>query len=150
VAQSLAKLITHIIFSTKSRKPVIPAEHRERLSAYFVGILKKWDSPSIRIACMADHVHVLCCLSRNHALAKVVEEIKKGTSKWLKRQSPDLADFHWQNGYGAFSVSQSRAEAVKDYIAGQEAHHRRTTFEDEFRAFLKKHAVEFEEEHVWD
>ena len=149
MAQSLARLITHIIFSTKHRQPLIPDELREPLAGYFVGILRQMDSPSILVGAAADHVHILCCLSRNRTLAKVVEEIKKGTSKWLKTQSPDLKDFHWQNGYGAFSVSESRLKDVKQYIAGQDTHHRTVTFVEEFRAFLKRHRVEFDEEYVW-
>jgi len=150
MAQSLARLLTHTIFSTKNRRPVLPADVRPRLNAYFVGILRQWDSPSILVNSVADHVHILCCLSKNHALAKVIEEIKKGTSKWLKRQDPALRGFHWQNGYGAFSVSQSNVAEVRRYIERQEAHHRKTTFEEEFRAFLAKHRVEFDERYVWD
>ena len=150
MAQSLAKLLTHIIFSTKNRRPVLPAEARARLNAYFVGILRQWDSPSVIVNSVADHVHILCRLSKNHALAKVIEEIKKGTSKWLKRQDAALRDFHWQNGYGAFSVSQSNVDQVRRYIERQEAHHRTTTFEDEFRAFLAKHRIEFDERYLWD
>lgn len=100
--------------------------------------------------CLADHVHILCILSKNHALAKVMEEIKKGTSKWLKTQSSSLGTFHWQNGYGAFSVSQSSIAAVREYIAGQEEHHRKVTFQEEFRAFLRKYRVEYDERYVWD
>ena len=150
MAQSLAKLITHIIFSTKNRRPLISVEVRPALNAYFVGILREWDCPSILVNSVPDHVHILCCLSKNHALAKVVEEIKKGTSKWLKRQDDSLRDFHWQNGYGAFSVSQSNVAEVPRYIEGQEAHHREVSFEDELRAFLRKHEVGYDEQYVWD
>ena len=150
MAQSLAKLTTHMIFSTKNRRPVIPAGVRRELNAYFVGILREWDSPSILINSVADHVHILCCLSKNHPLAKVVEEIKKGTSKWLKRQDVSLRDFHWQNGYGAFSVSQSNVVEVRRYIERQETHHREVSFEEEFRAFLRRHEVEYDEQYVWD
>jgi len=150
MAQSLAKLLTHIIFSTKDRRAVLPAEIRPRLNAYFVGILRQWGSPSILVNSVADHVHILCCLSKNHALARIIEEIKKGTSKWLKGQDSGLAGFHWQNGYGAFSVSQSNVAEVRQYIERQEEHHRKMTFEDELRGFLKKHCIEFDERYLWD
>ena len=90
------------------------------------------------------------CLSKNRALSKVVEEDKKGSSRWIKTKGKRYANFHWQNGYGAFSVSQSNAPRVRRYIADQEEHHRRRTFQDEFRAFLRRHAVEFDERYVWD
>jgi len=93
---------------------------------------------------------VLCVLSKNHALAKVVEEIKKGTSKWIKTKSPGLRQFYWQNGYGAFSVSPSKVEEVRQYIAGQDEHHRWITFQEEFRAFLERHGIEYEQRYVWD
>ena len=148
--QSLANILIHLIFSTKERYPFLTPEIRPQLHAYAGTVLNGLDSPAIIINSVDDHVHALMRLSKNHAVCDVVQDLKTSTSKWLKRQSPDLAGFHWQNGYGAFSVSQSKVEAVKEYIAGQEAHHRRTTFEEEFRAFLKKHAIEFEEKHVWD
>jgi len=114
------------------------------------GILKDWDSPAIIIGSVADHAHLLFRLSKNHALSKVVEHVKKGSSKWIKTQGSRYADFHWQAGYGAFSVSQSNAPRVKTYIANQEEHHRERNFQDEFRAFLRRHQVEFDERYVWD
>lgn len=150
MAQSLARMIAHIVFSTKCREPIIPACARTELAAYLGGILKQIDCPPIEIVAVADHVHVLCCLSRNHALAKVIEEVKTGSSKWMKTQGDLLRAFHWQNGYGAFSVSQSNVEAVREYIRGQEEHHRRSTFQEEFRAFLERHKVSFDERYVWD
>jgi len=150
MAQSLAKLVTHVIFSTKNRRPILDEGVREPLCAYFVGILRHWESPAILVNAVEDHVHILCCLSKNHALAKVIEEIKKGTSKWLKTQPGDLAEFHWQNGYGAFSVSESNVEQVRSYIAGQAEHHRRMTFQEEFRLFLERYNVSFDERYVWD
>ena len=150
MAQSLAKLLTHIVFSTKNRQPVIPPDTAADLNAYFVGILKNLDSPSILVNSVADHVHILCRLSKNYALAKVIQEIKTGTSKWIKTQSPPLSGFHWQNGYGAFSVSQSNVEEVRQYIAAQAEHHRTMTFQDEFRAFLRRHGIDYDERYVWD
>ena len=105
--QSLAKNLIHLIYSTKDRAPCLSPKIRDGLFAYKSGILKEWKSPSLLIGGVADHVHVLFCLSKNHALAKVIEELKKGSSKWLKTQGPEFRGFHWQAGYGAFSVSQS-------------------------------------------
>ena len=111
--QSLARIIMHIIFSTKNREPMIPGELRTELNAYLGGVLKEFDSPPIEINARADHVHILCCLSRKYALSKVVEEIKKASSKWMKTKSPRLGGFYWQGGYGASSVSQSNVDVVR-------------------------------------
>ena len=148
--QSLAKILVHIIFSTKGRTPVIAPEVRPELNAYVVGILRQLECPSILVNSVADHVHILCRLSKTLALAKAVEEVKKGSSKWLKTKAAGLRNFHWQNGYGAFSVSQSSVDEVRGYIADQEEHHRRVTFEEEFRAFLDRHGVAYDERYVWD
>jgi REP element-mobilizing transposase RayT len=123
---------------------------RADLNAYMAGILQEWDSPALIIGSVADHAHLLLCLSKNHSLSKIVEQVKKGSSKWIKTQKPKYANFQWQNGYGAFSVSQSNVRRVKAYIAEQEEHHRRRTFEDEFRALLRRHQIEFNEKYVWD
>ena len=148
--QSLANVLAHIIFSTKGRQPVLANTLRPELEAYLAGILGNLDCPAVRVGAMPDHVHFLCRLSRNLAIAKVVEEVKKGSSKRMKTKAAALRNFHWQNGYGAFSVSPSRAAAVTQYIANQEDHHRRVTFEEEYLALLKKHGLEFDERYVWD
>jgi len=150
MSQSLAKLITHLTFSTKLRKQLITPEVRTELRAYLRGILENLESPSIEINCVADHVHVLFCLSRKRSLAEVVEQLKKGSSKWIKTKAPALANFYWQAGYGAFSVSQSNVPAVRKYIVNQEKHHRKMTFQEEFRALLTKHDIEYDERCVWD
>ncbi len=120
------------------------------MNAYLGGILKELKSPAIEINCVADHVHVLFCLSRNHSLAKVVEEVKKGSSKWIKTRSPALSEFYWQAGYGSFSVSQSNVAAVRKYIVHQEEHHQKMTFQQEFVALLKKHHIPFDERYIWE
>src|SRR5262245_40052160 len=114
------------------------------------GILSDCESSPIIVETVADHAHLLFCLSKNHALSKVVEEVKKGSSRWIKTKGKRYANFHWQSGYGAFSVSQSNVARVRRYIADQEEHHRKRTFQDEFLAFLRRHAVEFDERYVWD
>jgi len=150
MSQSLVKNLIHLIYSTKHRTPCLGANTRPDLDAYMSGILNNWESPATVIGGVADHVHVLFALSKNYALKKVVEEVKKGSSKWLKTRGPELQDFHWQNGYGGFSVSASNEEAVKRYIENQEEHHRTRTFQEEFREFLQRHEVEYDERYVWD
>jgi REP element-mobilizing transposase RayT len=150
MSQSLARNLVHRIFSTKNRAPLLDAAIRPEVNSYLAGILREWDSPAILVGSVADHVHALFVLSKNHALCKVVEEVKRGSSKWIKTKGDAFADFYWQNGYGAFSVSQSNVPGVRQYIANQEEHHRRLTFQEEFRLFLKRHGVEYDERYVWD
>jgi len=150
MAQSLAKNILHLIFSTKNREPILTADIRPKLHSYMGGILRQWESPAILMNSVADHIHILFYLSKNHALKKVVEEVKKGSSKWIKTKGPHFAKFYWQAGYGAFSVSQSNVHVVKRYVENQEGRHRKVGFQDEFRTFLRKHEIEYDERHVWD
>ena len=114
--QSLAKNLIHLIYSTKDRDPFLSPEIRSNLFKYKACILKEWKSPALVIGGVADHVHVLFCLSKNHSLVKVIEEVKKGSSKWMKTQGPEFRAFHWQAGYGAFSVGQSHVDAVRRSI----------------------------------
>jgi putative transposase len=150
VSQSLVKNLVHLVYSTKHREPLIPKEHRAALFAYQAGIFKELESPALIIGGIEDHVHALFALSKNHPLKKIVEEVKKGSSKWMKSDGPHNPGFSWQAGYAAFSVSQSNVEAVQKYIGGQEEHHRETTFQDELRALFKRHEIEFDERYVWD
>ena len=150
MSQSLARNLIHLVYSTKQRQGWIVRAHRDALFAYQAGIYQKWDSPAVVIGGAEDHVHALFVLSKNHSLAKIIEEVKKGSSKWMKSDGPKNQSFHWQAGYGAFSVSQSKLEEVKRYIENQEEHHRRLTFQDEFRALCRRHGVEFDEQYIWD
>jgi REP element-mobilizing transposase RayT len=150
MSQSLVKNLIHLVYSTKHRQPWIAKNHPDELFAYQAGIFQQWDSPSLVIGGVEDHVHALFVLSKNHALAKIVEEVKKGSSKWMKIDGTRNADFHWQAGYAAFSVSQSNLDAVKQYIKDQEEHHRKMTFQDELRALLRRHGIAFDERYVWD
>jgi putative transposase len=149
--QSLANVVLHIIFSTKHRRPFLrSADLREKLDGYIVGTLRNLHCPSIITRSVSDHIHILCNLSRTITIAKLLEEVKTSSSEWVKTQAREAADFHWQNGYGAFSVSQSNVEHVKEYIANQEDHHKQMTYQDEFRLFLKRHNIEYDERYVWD
>ncbi len=149
MAQSLARNLIHLIFSTKDRAPLLRSGIRAELHGYMAGILKHWESPAIIIGSVEDHVHALFGLSKNHALSKVVEEVKRGSSKWIKTRGKEMAYFSWQNGYAAFSVSPSLVDSVYQYISNQEKHHRKITFQEEFREFCRRHGVEFDERYVW-
>ncbi|MFO0816915.1 MAG: IS200/IS605 family transposase [Pirellulales bacterium] len=148
--QSLVKNLIHLVFSTKHRMTWLPDEIREPLFAYQSGIFKQWESPALIIGGVEDHVHALFSLSKNHALKKVIEEVKKGSSKWMKSDGTKNMEFHWQNGYAAFSVSESNVSDVRRYIENQQEHHRKMTFQDELRALLTRHGVEFDERYLWD
>ena len=123
---------------------------REHLNAYLAGTLNRLGSPAIAVNSVADHVHILCMLSKTMTVSKIVEEIKTGSSKWIKTQSPALSLFGWQNGYGAFSVGQFEVEAVTRYIQGQDEHHRDRSFQDELRVLLSEHQIDFDERYLWD
>jgi len=146
--QSLASVLIHLIFSTKNRESTIPKELLPQLHAYIVGILDKLQCPSLRTGGIVDHAHTLFALHRTAAIADVVEEVKKGSSKWMKQQG--IARFAWQAGYAAFSVSESQKAAVIRYVERQEEHHKKQTFQEEVRAFLTRHGVGFDEWYVWD
>ncbi len=150
MAQSLARILLHVIFSTKERTRCLVPEVRAELYPYTATVLKNLDSPPIKIGGTEDHIHILCALSKNLAAAKLVEEVKKPTSKWLKTKGTAFSTFHWQNGYGAFSISQSAIPKLEAYIGGQEERHRRLTFMDEYRQFLKRHNVDYDERYLWD
>lgn len=150
MSQSLVKNLIHLVYSTKNRKPWIPKEVRKGLFAYQAGIFKDLESPAIKIYGVDDHVHALFSLSKNYALKTVVEEVKKGSSKWMKTEGPKNSKFYWQAGYGAFSVSQSNEKKVVRYIEDQDKHHRKMTFQDELRTLLRRHEVVFDERNLWD
>ena len=148
--QSLAKNLIHLVFSTKARERLLDPSVRPRLHDYLAGILQDLESPALVINSVADHVHVLLNLHRTRALSAVVMELKRGSSKWLKAQGPQFAGFHWQDGFGAFSIGQSAVDEVRRYIEQQEEHHRVKTFQDELRAFLRRYQLEYDERYLWD
>lgn len=151
MAQSLARLWTHLIFSTKDRFPFLTDNLlRREMHAYLAEMLRKHDCETLIVGGVEDHAHLLFALSRNRAIANVVKEVKRTSSGWIKGASRKLARFHWQGGYAAFSVSQSNLADVIRYIENQQEHHRRVTFQDEYRAFLNAYRVEFDERYIWD
>jgi putative transposase len=151
MAQSLSNVLLHVIFSTKNREPFLGnVTLRAELHAYLAGTLQNIQCPAICVGGMPDHVHALCRLSRTTTVAQLVEAMKTESSKWVKRHKSGIPGFQWQAGYAAFSVSASNVVRVKRYIEEQETHHRATTFQDELRAFLRRHQVDFDERFVWD
>jgi REP element-mobilizing transposase RayT len=151
MAQSLVKNLIHLVYATKLRKPWIVEDVRQRLWVYQAGIFAAWESPALIIGGVEDHVHALFSLSKNHPLKKVVEEVKKGSSKWMKTSDgTGNGEFTWQAGYAGFSVSQSSVPEVIKYIERQAEHHRRLSFQDELRVLFQRHEIEFDERYVWD
>lgn len=150
MAQSLSSILIHLVFSTKNREPFITPEIESELHAYMATIFQGCKSPSLLVGGTRDHRHALFALSRTWALADVVEAVKTNSSKWIKAKGREFRQFHWQAGYGAFSIGQSQAQRVKAYIANQKEHHCRRTFQDELRTLLKKYEIEYDERYVWD
>ncbi len=150
MGQSLVKNYLHLVFSTKYRQPLILPRVEDELHAYLGGICNKLECQSIKVGGYTDHVHILCKLSKKLALMKLMEEVKSHSSKWIKTLGDAYKNFYWQDGYGAFSVNPYEVDRVIKYIANQHEHHSKKTFQDEYRAFLKKYAVEYDERYVWD
>lgn len=150
MAQSLAFVLVHVIFSTSERRPVLGADVRSVLHGYLATVARNAGCDCYRVGGVEDHVHLAVRLSRTVTVAELVEELKSSSSKWLKTQSPRLARFSWQRGYGAFSVGPADLNALIAYIDAQEAHHKKQDFQDELRAFLKKYGMESDERYLWD
>jgi REP element-mobilizing transposase RayT len=139
MGQSLSQMYIHLIFRTKYGQPYIQENIESSLHAYMAGILKNMESPALKINSVPDHIHILFRLSKNYALAKVVEEVKKQSSKWMKEKG--VNGFTWQIGYGAFSVSSYKVDVVTNYIIRQKEHHKIVTFKDEIEKFIKEYNV---------
>jgi REP element-mobilizing transposase RayT len=148
--QSLSNILIHLIWSTKDRHPWLEPGIREKVHAFLAGAVRQCDCEAYRVGGVADHVHLAVRLSRTLSVADLVKEIKTASSRWLKTQASTLADFSWQQGYGAFSVGMRQKEILLHYIDNQEEHHRTGTFQDEYRAFLTKYGIEYDERYVWD
>ncbi|MGB8354919.1 MAG: IS200/IS605 family transposase, partial [Chthoniobacteraceae bacterium] len=150
MSQSLANIVVHLVFSTKGRHPFLRDEEREQFHAYITGILKNLNSPLIEINSVRDHVHILFAQSKNHAPAKIVEQVKGSSSGWIKEQHPWYAEFAWQNGYGEFSVSPIHVDVVREYIRNQAEHHKQEDFQAEYRRFCEKNGKRLDERYAWD
>lgn len=150
MGQSLVQNYIHIVFSTKHRAPMIVAPYEQELHSYLGGVCKNMECQPIKIGGYTDHIHILCMLSKKIALMKLLEEVKSHSSKWMKTKDESLRNFYWQDGYGAFSVNPAEIDKVIAYIDFQHEHHKIIPFQDEYRAFLKKYNVEYDERYVWD
>jgi len=148
--QSLVRNYLHITFSTKNRVALIDGSIQDELYKYLGGICKNNECNPLIVGGHYDHVHILCLLSQKIALMKLIEEIKSHSSKWIKTKGENYANFYWQNGYGSFSVNPIETDVVKKYILNQAEHHKKVMFQDEYRAFLRKYNVEYDERYVWD
>jgi REP element-mobilizing transposase RayT len=144
-----ASQLIHCVFSTKDRLPVIQPELGPRLHAYLGGIARENKCKAITVGGVADHVHILLSLPSTLSTAAAMQLIKGGSSRWVHENFPGIRGFGWQEGYGAFSIGISQIDATVAYIAGQEEHHRTVSFQDEFRAFLRRHGIEWDERYIW-
>ena len=143
-------LLSHVIFSTRERKPDPHDDIRPRVFAYMGGIIRELGGAALAINGPADHTHILLSLPANVAMSDAMRVIKTNSSRWIHEQWPGRRSFAWQSGYGAFSVSRSNVEEIERYIANQEEHHRPVSFQDEFLAFLKRHGVAYDPRYVWE
>jgi len=148
--QSLSKVLLHVVFSTKNRENMIPEPLRAELHAYIAGICRAKGSDAFRVGGSNDHVHIACSLPRTLTMAKLIEEIKKPSSIWMKQQDGGWPNFSWQAGYGIFSLGQSQLPALVQYIDSQVEHHRTKSFKEELLDFLRKYGVDYDEQYLWE
>jgi len=140
----------HIVFSTKGRYPWLKPEMRERLFQYMGGIIRGLGGTLLAAGGIADHIHLLASLSKTHGLSNDIRDIKAESSAWIHKTFPELKGFAWQVGYGAFTVSYSALPRVRAYVKNQEQHHRKQSFQEEFRELLQRHEIEFDERYIWN
>lgn len=148
MSQSLAKVNLHIVFSTKHGQNLIKDEIRPELHSYIIGTLATLHSYIYELYANPDHIHILTTLSRTITIANLVSKIKTSTSGWLKEKG--IRDFDWQDGYAAFSVSDSLINTVRQYILNQPSHHYNVTFKEELRLFFRENGIDYDERYVWD
>ncbi len=150
MAQSLSQILLHLVFSTKNREPWINPDIRAELHAYLAGCCRNIGAMAYRVGGVSDHVHIVCTLPRTVTVSKLLEEIKKSSSTWIKQQDPACKSFAWQAGYGAFSLGMSQLPDVIAYIENQEEHHRKRSFREEYLEFLERYGVDFDERYLWE
>ena len=150
MAQTLVSLMVHVIFSTKNREAFITPEIEPELFAYVGGILKNHESRLLDAGGTADHIHLLVSQSKNVSLSSLMKDVKKDSSSWIKTKGNQFRNFHWQDGYGAFSIGKSDIRELKRYIAGQKEHHRKRTFQEELIEFLEVYGVAYDECYLWN
>lgn len=150
MAQTFTNLLTHVIFSTKARAPSIQQEWKPNLLAYMGGIVRELNGKAVAIDGTNDHVHLLLWMAPARSISETLRVLKTNSSRWINRECSMRQTFAWQAGYGAFSISHSSAASVVRYIRGQENHHRRVSFQEEFVAFLKRNGIEYDERYIWE
>ncbi|MDF3131019.1 IS200/IS605 family transposase [Kiritimatiellaeota bacterium B1221] len=150
--QSLCQLYVHLVFSTKNRHPFISDQHLEPLHAYLQNLSTQADAPTLQVGSVADHIHLLARFPRTLTIAKWVSVLKSNSSRWMKEKIKNANHplFSWQAGYGAFSISPTHVDALVHYIQNQKSHHHTESFQDEYRRFLKKYDIPYDERYVWD
>ena len=148
--QSIVKMFAHIVFSTKNRADLIHPEIEDGLFGYIHGIVENNNAKLIIANGTANHIHLLISLPKKFDIPELIGDIKRDSSFWIKKQDLQFSNFYWQRGYGAFSVGQLEIDVVKNYIAKQKEHHKKKDFKTEYRGFLKKYDVDFDERYVWD
>jgi REP element-mobilizing transposase RayT len=151
MSQSLSVIYLHVTFSTRGRSPWINEHIQKHLHAYMASTMKNIDCPALIINSMPDHVHMLFRMSKTNALASIIEEVKKSSSKWIKNQPDGSSLFYWQRGYGAFSVCRSHVNTVARYISNQKDHHKKVTYREEVERLMEKNGVEeYDPQYYWD
>lgn len=150
MSQSLSNVLLHIIFSTKNRHPFIDENIEPELHAYIASISSQHGCYVHKIGGVEDHLHIFLKLARILSISDLLEEIKKNSSKWIKTKGQKYCDFSWQKGFGAFSVSESQNKAVEVYIGNQKEHHKKQSFQDEYRKLLQLNNIPYDERYVWD
>ncbi len=149
MSQSLSQLYIHIVFSTKHRHPYLADNQlRDRLYQYINKICIHYQCHLLAVGGISDHIHLLISLNKKISASKIIEKIKTSTSKWIKSTHINLRHFYWQNGYGAFSVSQSSIDAVIKYIENQENHHKTLSFKDELKKLLLAYKINYDEKYL--
>lgn len=150
MAQSLSKILVHIVFGTKDRQPSIPTDLAPDLHAYIAGACRGQGSEAFRVGGTTDHVHIACTLPRTLPISKLIEEIKKTSSSWFKQRDVRCRGFAWQGGYGAFSLGASQLDDLIQYIDNQVEHHKRRSFREELLTFFKRYGIQYDERYLWN
>ncbi len=148
--QSFTKLYAHLIFSTRNRKTILDEEIQPRVHAYLATVVRSLDSPYVVVGGVADHVHILFDIGKSHSPVEFVERLKRESSKFVKTLGEKYRGFYWQRGYGMFSVSPTHLANAEQYVRNQQEHHRKKTYQEEFREFLTRYGIECDERYVWD
>ena len=150
MAQSLSRILLHVVFSTKKRVAMIPPDLESDLHAFIAGACRKAGSDAFRVGGTVNHVHIACTLPRTVTVSKLVQDVKQSSSKWIKARDERCASFAWQSGFGAFSFGQSQFDKVIRYVENQHEHHHTKTFKEELTKILERYAVKYDERYLWD